>query len=334
MTVYLRTLLALLGISLASCQSAPPDPSGGGEMQKLVVGYVALNATHLPSWVAKEQGIFSRYGLDVDLQYIPSGSSPTAALLADQIQIMVAAEQAIQATLSGGDLVYVAAPTSAVFFSLYTRPEIVGAATRKGKRIGITQAGSATDTAANMAVRFLGLNAATDVTKLNVGSAPNILAALQNGSVDAGILSSPTDLQARAAGMRLMVDVSKVGEPFPSGWAAASTQYIANHEGTIQAYVKSIAEAVAFEMQHPEQTQQILATYTKTDDRSISKEAYEQVVPYLNKNPRPDLKAVQTALDELSATVPAAKSATPMQFIDTRFTDQLEASGFIKGLYP
>jgi len=168
---------------------------------------------------------------------------------------------------------------------------------------------------------------------LNVGSAPNILAALQNGSIDAGVLSSPTDLQARAAGMRLMVDVAKVGDPFPSGWAAASKQYTTNHQATIQAYVDCIAEAVAFEIQNPEQTQQILSMYTKTDDPGISKEAYEQVVPYLNKNPKPDPKAVQTALEELSATVPQAKSATPAQFIDSTFTDQLESSGFIKSLY-
>jgi len=185
-----------------------------------------------------------------------------------------------------------------------------------------------------MALRYLGLDPATDVSKLNIGSAPNILAALQTGSLDAGVLSSPTDLQASAAGMRLMVDVAKVGDPFPSGWAAASKQYVANHQATIQAYVNCVAEAVAFEIQNPAQTQRILSTYTKTDDPGISKEAYEQVVPYLNKNPKPDPKAVQTALEELSTTVPQAKSATPTQFIDARFTDQLESSGLVKSLYP
>src|SRR5262249_33594208 len=154
MIVSLRILLVLLVVGLAtSCQSAPPPvpsptSSGSGTVQKLVVGYVALNATQLPSWVAKEQGIFARNGLDVELQYVRRGSAPPVPLPADQIKIMVAAEQATQASLSGGDLVSAAAPTSAVFFSLYARPEITDAASLKGKRIGITQTGSATDTAA------------------------------------------------------------------------------------------------------------------------------------------------------------------------------------------
>src|SRR5947207_8738869 len=109
--------------SSGGANSAPAKSSGGTE--KLVVGYVALNATQLPSWVAKEQGIFAKNGLDVDLQYIPSGSSPTAALLSGQMQVLVAAEQPIQATLNGGDLVYIAAPTSTIFFSLYTKPDII-----------------------------------------------------------------------------------------------------------------------------------------------------------------------------------------------------------------
>ncbi len=300
----------------------------------MVVGYVALNATQLPSWVAKEQGIFAKNGLDVDLQYIPSGSSPTAALLSGQMQVLVAAEQPIQATLNGGDLVYIAAPTSTIFFSLYTKPNITDAASLKGKKIGITQSGSATDTAANMSVRYLGLNPASDVTKLNIGSASNILAAMQNGAVDAGMLSSPTSLQARAAGMRELVNVARIGEPFPSGWAAASKKYVSDHQEAIQAYVKSIAEAIAFEQNNAEQTQQILAKYTKTEDLNISKDAYEEVVAYLNKNPKPDVKAVQTALEELSSTLPQAKSTDPATFVDTRFASQLESSGFIKSLYP
>src|SRR5207248_5974354 len=135
-------------------------------------------------------------------------------------------------------------------------------ASLKGNKIGSTQSASATDTAANLAVRHLGLQPSTDVTKLNIGSAPNILAAIQNGAVDAGVLSSPTNLQTRAAGMHELVNVANIGDPFPSGWAAASKKYVSDHQDAVQAYVKSIAEAVAVDQKNPEQAQQLLDTYT------------------------------------------------------------------------
>jgi ABC-type nitrate/sulfonate/bicarbonate transport system substrate-binding protein len=333
-------VLALLSLGLAACQSssssssssAPPAASGGKD--KLTVAYIALNATQMPSWVAKEQGIFDKNNLDVDLQYISSGQSPTAALISNQAQVMVLGEQAIQADIQGADIVYVAAPTSTIFFSLYTRPDITDAEQLRGKKLGITQAGSSSDTASKMALRSLGLEPGKDVSILNVGSAPNILAALQSGGIDAGMMSSPTNLQARAAGFRELVNVAKLDDPFPSGWAATTRKYVADHEDVIRRYVKSIAEAVAFEINNPEPSKQILAKYVQISDPNIASEAFQEVVPYLNKNPAPDPKAVKAGLDELANTVPQAASADPASFIDTRFTDELESSGFIKSLYP
>ena len=91
-----RAAVVMIALVVAGCQvgganPSPAAPAGSqtglasGGAQKLVVGYVALNATQLPSWVAKEQGIFDKNGLDVDLQYLQGGSSPTAALLSGQV---------------------------------------------------------------------------------------------------------------------------------------------------------------------------------------------------------------------------------------------------------
>jgi len=329
-------VLSSLGLLLASCQSAPPPaaPTSVEVRPKLVVGYVALNATQLPVWVAREHDIFARNGLDVDLQYLPTSTSPTAALLAGEVQVTIAAEQPIQASLNGADLEYIAAPTSTIFFALYTRPDIADAAGLKGKKVGITGVGAATETAARMALRSLHLDPTADVTLANLGTAQNILAALQSGAVDAGVLSSPTNLQARALGMRELVNVAKLGNPFPSAWAAASRKYIGDHTEAIRGFVKSLAEAIAFEINNPEATQQVLAKYVKIDDPAIARAAYEEVVPYLKKTPAPDPRAVRAALDEMSGAMPQAKSADPATFIDSRFVDELDTSGFIKSLYP
>ena len=333
------SLLATLALLLTACQAAQPAaaPTATAETSqrfKLTIGYVALNATQLPSWVAKEEGIFDKNGLDVDLQYLPTSTSPTAAILAGEIDVAIIAEQAIQASLNGADLVYVAAPTSNIFFTLYGKPEIADAASLKGKKVGITGPGAATETAAKMALRSLQLDPAADVVMTNLGSAQNILAALQAGAVDAGVLSSPTNLQAKALGMRELVNVAKLNDPFPSAWAALSRKYIAEHTETTRRFVKSMAEAIAFEINNPEPTQQVLAKYVKIDDPAIARAAYEEVAPYLNRSLAPDADAVRAALREQSAAMPQAGSADPATFIDATFTNELQASGYIKSLYP
>ena len=312
----------------------PPVAAPTAPAAKLVVGYVALNATQMPAWVAKDEGIFDRNGLDVDLRYLPTNTSPTAAVLSGEVQVLVAAEQPIQADLSGADLVYVAAPTETIFYSVYTRPEIVDGAGLKGKKIGITGAGAATETAARMALRNLRLDPERDITLSSMGTAQNILAGLQNGAIDAGVLSTPTTLQAQSLGMRELVNVARLNDPFPSAWSAASRAYVAAHQDTFARYVKSIAQAVAAEVADPNQTQQILGKYIQITDPAIVRASYAEVVPYLRHNVRPDVQAVRTALDELAASVPQAASADPASFIDSSFADQLESSGLIRELYP
>jgi ABC-type nitrate/sulfonate/bicarbonate transport system substrate-binding protein len=327
--------VSLLGLALAACQAGPSGvpPSPVATQQKLVVGYVALNATQLPSWVAKERGIFDKNGLDVELQYIQTGANPTAALMSGQLQVLVAAEQPLQATLQGADLLYIAAPTSTIFFALYTTPDITDAASLKGKRVGITQVGSATHTAAKMALRSLSLAPDKDVTLLNIGTAANIQAALQNGALDGGMLSSPTSIQARNLGLRELVNVARLDDPFPSAWPTTSRSYLAAHRDALRRYVQSIAEAIAFELRNPEETQSILAKYVSIDNPAVAKEAYDEVVPYLKKNPIPETKAIKGALDELSEAISSAASADPATFVDQSFTQELQASGFIDRLY-
>jgi ABC-type nitrate/sulfonate/bicarbonate transport system substrate-binding protein len=184
-----------------------------------------------------------------------------------------------------------------------------------------------------MALRSLKLDPDNAVSLLNIGSAPNILAALQNGAIDGGMLSSPTNIQARQLGLRELVNVARLDDPFPSGWAFTSRSYLVEHRDAIRRYVQSIAEAVAFEIRKPDETRTILANYVKIEDPAVAKEAYDDVVPYLKKNPIPEIKAVKGALDELSGANPAASTADPATFVDQSFTQDLQASGFIDRLY-
>jgi hypothetical protein len=45
------------------------------------------------------------------------------------------------------------------------------------------------------------------------------------------------------------------------------------------------------------------------------------------------LDGFKTIFDDLSRKVPAAKTANPKEFVDTRFIDELDQSGYIDSLY-
>jgi ABC-type nitrate/sulfonate/bicarbonate transport system substrate-binding protein len=88
------------------------------------VGYTSVGDNRAPLWIAKDEEIFSKYGLDVELVYIPGATTAIPALLSNNLQILAgSAATTLQAVSQGAKLVVFGTfgPTP---YILFTRPEI------------------------------------------------------------------------------------------------------------------------------------------------------------------------------------------------------------------
>ena len=77
----------------------------------------------------------------------------------------------------------------------------------------------------------------------------------------------------------------------------------------------------------------VLKKYTRTDDREILEDSYNN---YRNKYlslPIPTPEGIRTILTEIAGTTPAAKNADPEHFVAYNIAREIDASGFIKKLY-
>ena len=76
---------------------------------KLLLGYSSLSSNQTPSWVAKEEGFYKRFGVDADLILIEGSTRGAQALISGDLPIIGMAGQAIiSARARGADLVAVA----------------------------------------------------------------------------------------------------------------------------------------------------------------------------------------------------------------------------------
>ncbi len=315
-----------------SAGSTAPSASPSKAPVAISIGYASVSGTQAAAWVAKDKGIFTKNGLDVTLESIAGGSSPTAALLADRIFALQISVEAVSATLEGGDIVYVAAPVSSPLFWFVSAANVKTAADLKGQKIAATGVGTATYFADLLALRHFGLEL-KDVQIITANSVPGILAAIQSGQVAAGAISMPTYSAAKKAGLNTLVNVADLGFQYPSSWLAIRRTTIASKKDVVAAAVRSITEAISFEIKQPAETQAIIGTYTKTTEPALLKETYDTLVPYLNKTPTPKADQVKAALDLIALNNPKAATADPTKFVDTSFVDDLEKSGFIASLY-
>ena len=68
------------------------------------------------------------------------------------------------------------------------------------------------------------------------------------------------------------------------------------------------------------------------DDREIE-ETYQLLRRVALTKPYPTIDGIKTILNDLIDQIPAAKTADPKDFVDTRFLEELDRSGYIDRLY-
>lgn len=316
------SILALIGIA------ATPAAA----QLKVRVNWSAIAAGQSGIWIAYEEGLFKKNGLDVELLHIPSSSRIIQTMLAGEISISyVDGRNTIQSNLTGSDVVLIGGVTNRFSFSLMARPEIKRVSDLKGKRIGVTRIGSSTHTAALYALGQAGLKPG-DYEILPVAEVPNILVAMMAGRLDAGPISAPTLIRGRKAGMNELVNLSKDGPEYVSVAVGATRAYIRANEEIVRRFARAYSEAVHIFRANKPIALRTLQKYTRVTDPETLEATHKEYLDYIEAIPYVSRKGTEAILAELAVSDPKARQAKPEDFVDMRFVAELEKEGFFKRL--
>jgi ABC-type nitrate/sulfonate/bicarbonate transport system substrate-binding protein len=197
----------LLWLQLPLAQ--PFAQTGAGTKVPVKIIYSALTASNGPVWVAGDEGLYEKYGLDVQIVH-GRGASPIQALAGGTVELgHFAGASVIAANLAGSDLVFVGAQTNYVVLSIWTRKDspVKSLADLAGKSVGVSAPGSATHTTTRAALRKAGV-ADKDMKFVHHGALPEIFVSRQG---------PPTPASPRAAAGVMAVDLATQKIPFLQG---------------------------------------------------------------------------------------------------------------------
>ena len=135
-----------------------------GQMTKLTVAYVSPAATFAPGWIAKREGIFAKYNLDVELVLMQGASVYMPALANGNIQVLYGGGTAVSRAIATRDfdVIVIATETRYVPLRMMVNASIRTPADLKGKKIGAGLAGL-DEYATLLYLEKLGLVAGKDV---------------------------------------------------------------------------------------------------------------------------------------------------------------------------
>jgi ABC-type nitrate/sulfonate/bicarbonate transport system substrate-binding protein len=226
-------------------------PIAAAPAQPLTLRYAqAYSAGHsifsLPIAVAQREGLFRREGLDVSIIIpVPGGSDKMIDALDDNWADVthIATPFLIRAALAGSDAVAIDTEFKNPIYSLVAKPEIASIAGLKGKLVGLA------DQAGTISMRKLlaahGLDTGAYAVKVQEGT-PARFNCLRAGDCDAVVLGQPQDLQAIAAGYRLLGRSDEAVPDFLYTVTAVRRSWAQTHREALIRFVRGMAAAFAF----------------------------------------------------------------------------------------
>ena len=301
---------------------------------KVRIGYSGATVSNAMLWVTDEGRLFQKNGIDPQILYLQTTLGQTA-MIAGEIDMCVYSGSLLSsARLQGVDVVMVASFLNKPLYRLVVRPEIKTVADLKGKRLGITRFGTVTDSMSRLLVGKLGLDPDKDVSYVQVGDVPVLLASLSTGRIiDGAIIQPPYYVKAVASGMRVLVNMQEMSIPVQQTGLNTTQRFIAKNPDITRRVVKSVIEGIHLMRTNPAVAKRALSRRMQIKDEKEIDDTYQLLNSFVQVKPYPTLEGFKTIFDDLAKRVPAAKNANPKDFVDTRFIEELDKSGYIDGLY-
>src|SRR5438132_8909665 len=269
-------LILVLSIFYVARSTALAQP------MRIAVG--AASVSSLPTWVAHDAGYFAREGVPAELIYIRGGPQTMSALVSGEVPfVQIYGGALVAAGLTGVDTVIVAGLVNQPFFSIITAKGIDKPEDLRGKKIGISTFGSATDFALRLALKKWGLKADSEVSILQMRGVPEILPAMASGALHGGVMSPPTNMMAIRAGFKELAYLPQIGISFQHTSLATTRRYLEKNRPTALKVMRAYHSAIERIKSDKAYTLKTLSKYMSTSDTVVLDYSYNVGQPLFKR---------------------------------------------------
>ncbi|HEY1268790.1 MAG TPA: ABC transporter substrate-binding protein [Candidatus Binatia bacterium] len=314
-------------------------PAGADEAGKLALVSYPPRPPKLPLWLARDAGLFKKYGVDVALKEPASSEELLAALARRDADMYAATAPYIVSAIGDGAALVFIANTGYSVLKLLSRPEITAPSQLKGKRIGTGELGSSQDRITHQALIRIGLDPERDVTLVPIGGrSVERLKALIAGKIDATTSNEDNLFELERRGemdkVRVLADNESLKLYIGAGVDfAVSRTVLQRDRAAVKNFLKAMGEATALARRDRAAADRIFTQYIGVRDPALLDFMYRTyVLGAIPQKPFPKADAVGLGLEEFGAK-PGVKGKKAEDLIDASLVRELEQEGFFDRLY-
>jgi len=319
--------LATFGFALFFCVLAAPAIAADAPLR---VGTI-FSVTQAPLWTAVEAKLFEKYGLkNIEVIRFSGGQPVTRSLIAGDLQLSTTGGAAvINARLKGADVMVIARTVGVFPYTLYVSKDIREAADLKGKKLGVSAIGGSGYVATLYALKHMGLDAAKDVTMLQMGDFATRLGALASGAVQGALLQPPFTIKARELGLRPLYDLVGSGVQYPINQIATRQSFIKSQRETVKAFMRAMVVGLARFRADRSFAIKVLSKNLRETDAKVLDETYDFWLKVFPRVPFAGPEDATVFLDMMEIK----EQRDWKEFVDSSIMEELEREGFLATVY-
>jgi NitT/TauT family transport system substrate-binding protein len=305
-------------VILCSMALLAERPLPAQELRRIHYG-TTTSSSHLPVWVAKDAGLFSKAGLNVEPVQLRGGALITMAIISGNLQFSGAgAESVVAARIEGGDVVLLACPVDSDPVYLITRPEIKSATELKGKATAVTRLGSTTHFYLRAALRQVGLDPERDMVILQLGTGSETVTAMESGRVAAAALTNRYAIPLLQRGWPMLVDLSATDLVYPSSCVASSRAFVKAEPKLVEDFLRAYVAGIQLIKEDQSFAGKSLAKWLRENDPVVVKQTVAAYARLFKPAPFVPDKGIENVMRDLAnrRSIPKTFEGQPEIFRD------------------
>lgn len=326
--VFLTGIFFLFVLTLFNSSSL----NAASALAKVVFTFGGLNERSGVLFVAKDAGIFSKYGLDAQVVNVRSGPVGMAAIASGETQFHIgsATGASIGAMAGGLDLAFVAGLINKLDGTFVVAPNIRSPADLKGKRIGVQSIGGGVWMFTLLAFEHWGLNPERDNVQMRVIGDQSVLAqALASGIIDGAYLGYTFGAQMERQGFRVLADLAKIGVPYQGLGVMARRSFVDRSPDIVERTLKVMLETIAFinGRDNKAQVTRSLVRGLRLQRAEDAEAGYEMMKTLYDRRIYPNAEGLRNVLRLLGKTNENIRRLKVEDIVDDRIARKLEREG-------
>ena len=298
--------------------------------EQIKIAYSGVSASGTPLWLAKDQGIFTKHGLEADLVTVRSAPIQVSALVSNEVQFVRGSVSSMLTAAAQGAKLKILFTLFAerASYDFLVSPSITHPRDLRGKKIGVQDFSGLLWTLTMLSLRELGLDPQRDNINIQVIGDSNVIAqSLATGIIDAAPLDKMQSVRLQGLGIKVLLDLSQI--PFTSSPFISAESFIQNNPQVVENFIKALIEASAIMRSQKEKGLAVLQKHLKVD-RPLAEIGYKNLLADLTPYTFVTTKGLRTVQEIIALRDPKIAKFNVDDLLDQRILKKVVTSGYVE----